>query len=384
MKKRKKLIRITTVPISLKTLLKEQLKFMRDYYDVIAISSDGDCFNQMLEEQGNPRSYRVEMSRKITPFKDLVSLFKLICIFVKERPDIVHTHTPKAGFLGMLAAWITRVPNRFHTVAGLPLLIATGNKRKVLNCIERLTNGCATRVYPNSFVMRDIMEKERLANPCKMKVIGNGSSNGIDTLFFSPDAVTKAKEELRKELGIADDEVAFIFVGRVVQDKGMNETCESMRELVNEGKKCKLIVVGNFENELNSLKPENEAFIRNNSSVKFLDFQTDVRSFLKAADVLILDSYREGFPNVVMQAGAMGLPCIVSDINGCNEIVVEGKNGLIVSPQQTKSLYEAMKKLIDNPDILVTMAKEARVMITSRYERKILWEALLEEYKTVE
>lgn len=382
--KKKKLFRITTVPISLQSLLKGQLKFMKDFYDVVVISSDGDCFDEMLKEQGNPRSYRVAMSRRITPFRDFLSLLALICIFIKERPDIVHTHTPKAGLLGMMAAWITRVPNRLHTVAGLPLLMAKGKKRKLLNFAERVTNACATKVYPNSFVMCDIMKKEKLASSEKMKVIGNGSSNGIDAEYFSSEAVKESKHELREILGIADDVVTFVYVGRVVQHKGINELCDSMRKLIAEGIRCVLIVVGNFENELNPLIPENEKFVKNDPSVRFMDFQKDVRPYMKAADVLILDSYREGFPNVVMQGGAMGLPCIVSDINGCNEIIVNGKNGLIVAPQQVEPLYEAMKKLIEAPDILAAMASKARPMIVSRYDRQIIWDSLLEEYSSVE
>lgn len=379
----KKLIRITTLAVSMQILLKDQLKFMREFYDVVAISSGDECFDKMLEEQGNPRSYRVEMSRKITPFKDLLSLFKLICIFVKERPEIVHTHTPKAGLLGMLAAWITRVPNRFHTIAGLPLLVETGPRRKLLNMVERLTNACATRVYPNSFVMRDIMVKEQLANPKKMKVIGNGSSNGIDTLFFSPDSVKKTRDELRKELDFDSNDFVFIFVGRVVKDKGINELCEAMRRLDFNHKHCKLLIVGEFENELDPLEKDNELYIHNSENVKYVGFQKDVRPFMKAADVLILDSYREGFPNVVMQGGAMGLPCIVSDINGCNEIIADGVNGLIVPPQNSTSLYDAMKKLIDSHDVFTAMAQNARQMITKRYERKIVWELLLAEYQSV-
>lgn len=154
---KKKLIRITTVPISMQSLLHGQLKFMSNHYEIVAVSSDGDCFEQMLIEQGGIEGVKIEMTRKITPFKDIKALYRLICLFRSEKPFIVHTHTPKAGLLGMLAARITGVPNRLHTIAGLPLLEATGAKRLLLDFIERLTNCCATRVYPNSFVMRQLM-----------------------------------------------------------------------------------------------------------------------------------------------------------------------------------------------------------------------------------
>ena len=163
-----KLIRITTIPDSMLGLLRGQLRFMSQYYDILAVSSGGKIFGEMLEEQG-VRGVSISMTRKITPFADLKALFLLINLFLREKPDIVHTHTPKAGILGMLAAWITRVPVRLHTVAGLPLLVARGNKRKLLNFVEWLTYACATKVYPNSFVMQQIIIANHLAKPQKIK-----------------------------------------------------------------------------------------------------------------------------------------------------------------------------------------------------------------------
>ncbi|MGL5261610.1 MAG: glycosyltransferase, partial [Bacteroides sp.] len=203
---KKKLIRITTVPQSLKNLLKGQLKFMSKYFEVVAVSSDGDCFEEMLEEQGGIRGVKINMSRKITPFQDLVSLYQLIRLFQKEKPYIVHTHTPKAGTLGMLAAWLTRVPYRIHTVAGLPLLVTTGLKRKVLDFVEKITYACATKVYPNSFALKEIISKNNFASKKKLDVIAQGSSNGIDTEFFNAASVQMTKAELRLKLGFESDD----------------------------------------------------------------------------------------------------------------------------------------------------------------------------------
>ena len=379
----KKLIRITTVPTSMRTLLKGQLKFMKQYYEVIGVSSDGECFDDMLKEQGNIKGVKIEMTRRITLLKDLKALFLLIKLFRKERPFIVHTHTPKAGLLGMIAARVANVPNRLHTIAGLPLLVATGPKRKILNITERITNSCATKVYPNSFEMMTIMESRHLANPKKMKVLCNGSTNGIDTFHFSSENISRTREDIRQSLNIKNDYFVFVFVGRVVKDKGINELVEAFKKITSEYDKCILIVVGKFEPGLDPILPENEKFIREHSSIRYVGFQSDVRPYLKTSDALVFPSYREGFPNVVMQAGAMGLPSIVSDINGCNEIIVEGMNGTIIKPCDSEALYLAMKHFMNNRNEVKSLANNARNMITSRYEQKDVWNALLEEYQNL-
>ncbi|NCT19176.1 MAG: glycosyltransferase family 4 protein, partial [Flavobacteriia bacterium] len=184
--KKNKLIRITTVPISLEKLLEYQLRFMKQYYAVIAISSDKVNLERVGKLQEVP-TFHVEMTRKITPLQDLKAVWQLYKYFKKEKPLIVHTHTPKAGTVGMLAAKLAGVPHRLHTIAGLPLLEATGGKRKLLNAVEKVTYACATKIYPNSLGLQEIIIKENFCNPNKLKVLGNGSSNGIDTTYFNPE-----------------------------------------------------------------------------------------------------------------------------------------------------------------------------------------------------
>lgn len=370
-----KLIRITTIPGSMQGLLRGQLRFMSQYYDILAVSSGGKIFEEMLEEQG-VRGVPIPMTRKITPFADLKALFLLIGLFLREKPDIVHTHTPKAGVLGMLAARITGVPVRLHTVAGLPLLVATGNKRKLLNFVEWLTYACATRVYPNSFVMQQIIIDNQLAKPDKLKVIANGSSNGIDISFFSPEASWRKFEH---SLGT----FTFCFIGRIVSDKGINELISVYSRLYNENPGIHLLLVGRFEKDLDPLLPEVEEQILHHPGINFVGWQSDVRPFLAVSDALVFPSYREGFPNVVMQAGAMGLASIVTDINGCNEIIVDGKNGVIIPSRDEEALYQTMKDFVVHPEKVKQMAANARPMIASRYEQKMVWKALLEEYRRI-
>lgn len=368
-----KLIRITTVPTSMRSLLAGQLRFMKQYYEVIAVSSGGDTFEKMLEEQ-EVRGVAITMTRKITPWADLKALVMLIRLFLREKPDIVHTHTPKAGILGMLAAWITRVPCRLHTIAGLPLLVVTGKKRKLLDFVEKLTYACATKVYPNSFVMQQIVLDLNLTKAAKLKVIANGSSNGINTEFFSPNASFK-------HLDTYDGVFTFCFVGRMVKDKGINELVHAFVRLCESNIRIRLLLVGPFEKELDPVLLEVEELILHHPAIDFVGYQPDVRPFLAASDALVFPSYREGFPNVVMQAGAMGLPSIVTDINGCNEIIREGQNGVIIPSKDEQALYEAMKRFILYPETVREMAANARPLITSRYEQQMVWDALLQEYK---
>lgn len=380
----KKIIRITTVPISLEKLLEKQLTFMSEQYEVIAISSEKDRLEKFGEENG-VRTYFIELTRQITILKDLKALWKMYRFLKKEKPFIVHSHTPKAGTIGMLAAKFARVPHRLHTVAGLPLLETTGIKRRILNFVEKITYSASTGIFPNSHGLEEIIIKEKFCNPQKLKVIGNGSSNGIDTSFFDPAHFhQKQNESFRNSLNIGENDFVFVFVGRLVTDKGINELVKAF-DLVNKSNQtAKLLLVGPRENELDPLKLETESLINSNQNIIVTGYQADVRPYFAISDILAFPSYREGFPNVVMQAGAMGLPSIVTDINGCNEIIISNENGIIIPPKNTESLTLAMLELISDKTKTKNMAKNARHIIKSNYEREVIWNALLAEYKSLD
>jgi glycosyltransferase involved in cell wall biosynthesis len=381
-----KLIRITTVPLSLQYLLKGQPRFMRAYFEVLCVSSGPAKDLEEVAKREGAKVQEVEMTRQITPFKDLKSVWKLYKLFKKEKPTIVHTHTPKAGILGVLAANLAGVPFRLHTVAGLPLMEAEGLKRFVLDTVEKLTYSFATKVYPNSKGLEEFILSHRFTNKSKVKIIGNGSSNGIDTTFFNPSLYTAdTKQELRAQLGISEKDFVFVFVGRLVSDKGINELVNAFKGLtsqtINRKTHYKLLLVGPLETELDPLQDQTLNQIESNPTIITTGFQPDVRPYFAISNALVFPSYREGFPNVVMQAGAMGLPSIVTDINGCNEIIEDGKNGLIIPPKNTKALQEKMLRLMEDEQLYKHLASNSREMITSQYEQKLVWEALLEEYK---
>jgi len=377
-----KLLRITTVPISLHKLLQGQPQYMQQKgFEVVLASAKGKEITRIKKETGLP-VYILPLTRKISPLTDLKALWQTYKLIKKHRPDIVHTHTPKAGIVGMLAAKLAGVPVRMHTVAGMPLLETKGFKRSILNVVEKLTYWSATRIYPNSYGLKNIIIKNKLAKPGKLKVIAKGSSNGIDTAHFHPEHFsTSQKEALKKQLGIKPEDMVFVFVGRLVGDKGINELIKAFEKLSGNQKNIKLLLVGNEEPELDPLQENTRKIIHTHPDIITTGWVEDVRPYLAIADIFVFPSYREGFPNVVMQAGAMELPAIVTDINGCNEIITDRLNGLIIPPKEEEALSRAMKLLLENKELRNQLAQNARPGIEANYKQEVVWEALLAEYR---
>lgn len=372
---KKKLIRISTIPGSLETLLKGQLKMLSEHYEVVAVSSPGEKM-KVLEEREGIRAVAIPMERRISLVKDIISLLRLIILFAKERPDMIHSITPKAGLLSMLAGWITRVPIRMHTFTGLVFPTATGKMRKLLIVTDRLTCFCATHINPEGEgVKRDLINYKITTKP--LHIIANGNVNGIDLEHFDRVQEVMQIAETYRKAGV----FTFCFVGRMVRDKGVNELIHSFLRLYQENNRIHLLLVGSFEKSLDPVLPEVEELILHHPAIEFVGYQSDVRPFFAASDALVFPSYREGFPNVVMQAGAMGLPSIVTDINGCNEIIKKGQNGVIIPPKDEQALYKAMERFILYPEEVREMAMNARPLIASRYEQRMVWEALLKEYE---
>lgn len=383
MEGKKILIRTTTIPRTMKGLLTGQLKFMSSYYEVIAVTSGGPIYDQMLEEQG-VRGYAVPFKRKTFSIgSDIKAFFKMIRIFRKEKPFIVHSHNSKDALICMTAGWLCRVPHRLYTVAGLS--DQSGIKGFLIDLAERVIIAFSTGVYPNSHNLMDIYLKKGWLKPSKAKVLLNGSSNGIDLDYFDEDKISKdTVKSIRDQFDCDENTMVFVFVGRVRGDKGVNEMIQAFGKLNKDCDNVKLLMVGDYEKELDPLLPETLKEIDNNDNIVFSGYQSDVRPYILASDVLILPSYREGMPNVVMQAGALNRPCIVTNINGSNEIIIEDVNGSIVPRKDTEALYNKMKEFCKNRDKVKEMGGNARELIASRYKRQDLWDALLKEYQSLE
>jgi glycosyltransferase involved in cell wall biosynthesis len=381
--KKIKLLRVTTVPISLKLLIPGQMRFMRENgIEVVAVCAQGPEIENIVFSEG-VKLELIPLTRTISPLRDLYALYLMIKLILLEKPDIIHTHTPKAGLIGMLAGYICRVPKRMHTVAGMPLMSHTGTTRFLLLTVEWLTYQCAHLILPNSIALRDYIFDHIYVNPKKVLVIGNGSSNGIDTDFFKKsEDLEKKGEELKSQLKIPDSAFIWLFIGRLVGDKGIHELIDSFVNLQKTNDRHFLILVGAFEDEKDAINRQTKDQIAEHKHIFSVGFQEDVRPWLQISDVFVFPSYREGFPNVVLQAQSMELPCIVSDINGCNEIVIDGYNGIIIPPRNAIALEEAMAQYADDFGLFQLNKSKTRKSVLKKYNRVELWNQLLKEYKS--
>lgn len=373
--KKKKIIRISTVPGSLNVFCNGQLRMLSEYFEVLAVSSPGISLSLIQKREG-VRTIAVPMERHPSVFKDIVSLIRLIFLFLKEKPDMVHSMTPKAGLLSMLAAYITRVPVRIHSFTGLVFPTSSGLKRKILMLMDSITCACATYINPESKgVAKDL--KEYGITKKKLHLIANGNIRGINLEYY--DVTDEVSFEARK---IENPSIfTFVYVGRLVKDKGINELISAFSLLTTERDDVRLFLIGPREDSLDPLDEKTIYSIENNNQIIEFGEQEDVRPFLAAADAFVFPSYREGMPNVVLEAGAMGLPAIVTDINGSNEIIESGKNGVIIPTHDIASLYETLKDWSENKSKVQKLSKNSRRMIASRYNQKMIWRATLDVYK---
>jgi len=375
-----KIFRVSTVPQSLNILLKGQLKFLNETFEITAISTFGKHLIE-VEEREKVKIHSISMERKISLLKDIISLWRLYFYFKKTKPDIIHSITPKAGLLSMIAGKFAGVPVRMHTFTGLIFPYKKGVFQKLLIIMDRLLCWAATHVYPEgNGVKYDLIKYNITSKP--LKVIANGNVNGVDLEYFNPTLFSdKEKKDLKSSLGIQEQDFVFVFVGRLVRDKGINELIEAfcLLKIPN----VKLLLVGSFEQELDPLKQNVFNEIKNNSNIIHVGFQKDVRPYFAVSNALVFPSYREGFPNVVLQAGAMSIPSIVTNISGCNEIITDGFNGIVIEAKNSNSIYNGMKLILNDITLYNKFQKNSRHLIQEKYEQKIVWEALKEEYLNI-
>ena len=366
---KKKIIRATTVPESLTSFCKGMLRELSDEYEVIALSSPGKSLEKVAQQEG-VRTIEVPMQRHISLGSDLRSLWRMWKVLRKEKPAMVHSMTPKAGLICMMAGWLARVPRRVHTFTGLVWPTATGIKRRILMATDWLTCACATHVIPEGEgVKNDLLTHHITRKP--IKVLGYGNVRGIDLNYYQP-------QGKKQHQGFT-----FVFVGRIVKDKGINELVAAFDRLHNEFNDVRLVLVGRREDDLDPVLPETLERINRGEGIEAVGNQSDVRPFYNDADALVFPSYREGFPNVVIEAGAMGLPSIVTDINGSREIIIDGENGVIIPSKDQEALYQAMRDFVEHPDTVAAMASKARELVASRFEQGYVRQCLYDFYHQI-
>jgi glycosyltransferase involved in cell wall biosynthesis len=374
-----KIVRITTVPISLRKLLPGQLKFMNRYFEMFAISSS-DSHLEIFEKEEGVKVLKVNMKRRPSIFDDAVALFNLLFVLNRIKPLIVHSHTPKAGLLGMIASYLLGVKVRIHTVAGIPWVNMAGFNRYLFFCFEWLTYKLSTHVLSNSVNQLDFIISSGLIKKDKISVIGNGSSNGIDLSYFElNDLIVKIGEEIKSKLEINNEKV-IIFVGRIVKDKGIEDLINAFELIEQDFVDIKLLLVGPEEDHLDPISELIKNKILLNNNIISTGYVEDVRPYYAIADILAFPSHREGFPNVLLQAGAMNLPIVASNINGCNEIIKDNENGILFPAGDHIALYKSINKLLTDSEYFNYLKINSRKIIAANYDQLVFWDNLKNYY----
>lgn len=369
---------VTTVPDTMAIILGGQPRHLAEQFELSLITSPGDLLARIEAQEGLPVS-TVAMERGIHPIKDLVSIWRMIRTLRRQRLDLVHSYTPKAGLVTMLAAWLCRVPVRVHTFTGLIFPTASGFKQWVLIWVDRLICACATHIVPEGEGVKQDLKHYRITSK-PLQVIGHGNIAGVDTAYFDPEnsEVEKAAQTLKETLALEPDSVIFCFIGRLNQDKGIAELFEAFTALPTQSH---LLLVGGLDNSAPIPEALQKA-LEKHPRVHTLGFMDDIRPALVLSKILVLPSYREGFPNVVLQAGAMKLPVIATDINGCNEVIEPGFNGWLVPARDAKALQKAMQSAMQTPEAdLASMGQHARERIKARFERIEHWRRMENFYR---
>ena len=373
---KKKIIRATTVPMSLKAFCDGMLKELSGKYEVVAVSSPGEDLEWVAAHEG-VRTRAVPMERHISLWNDLKSLIRMVGVFRREKPYMVHSMTPKAGLTCMVAGWLTGVPVRVHTFTGLVWPTSTGLKRKILKTTDKILCACATHIIPEG---QGVMDDLRNGNITKkpMKVLGYGNVKGVDMEVFDPERF-KNNDNLTPN---PNRPFTFIFVGRIVGDKGVNELVEAFTQLHEKYQQTKLVLVGPYEEHLDPVSELTLSRIKANPAIEAVGrkFGDDLLVEYMKSDCHVLPSYREGFPNTPLEAGALGLPNIVTDINGAREIVVDGENGLVVPSKDANALYTAMERMLTDDALREKIKQNARPMIESRFEKGFVRKCLYDFY----
>jgi glycosyltransferase involved in cell wall biosynthesis len=374
------LLHVTTVPMTL-GFLRGQTGYMQQRgFRVHALSSPGPELGAFAEREGVEVS-AVEMSRRITPLRDLLAVGRLVRRLRRIRPAIVHATTPKGGLLGMIAAAVYGAPVRLYHIRGLNLLGATGWKRRLLWAGDWLACRLAHQVLCVSHSVRQEAVKAGVCGPDKIKVLLGGSGNGVDaTGRFYPDAEGGSnRRRTRARFGIPDDATVIGFVGRIVRDKGIVELVEAWKELRQAHPELHLLLVGPFEPE-DPVPAATEVVLREDPRVHLAGLDWNTPPLYAAMDIVALPSYREGLPNVPLEAAAMRLPVVATRIPGCVDAVADGSTGVLVPPRDAATLGAALSAYVEDPGLRVRHGTAGRTRVLREFRQELMWEAMHQEY----
>lgn len=346
-------------------------------FRVLLLSSPGPLLDITAAREG-VEPIALPMRRSIAPFADLVALCRLWQLIGKYRPDLVEFSTPKAGLLGTLAAWLRGVPRRVYMLRGLKLETTFGLKRRILLAAEKLAARCAHVVLCNSESLRAETLALRIAPSSKLRLLGEGSSNGVDINRFSP-----GRSPVREQLGIPRGVPVVGFAGRLTRDKGLPELCEAFDLILCAEPTTRLLLVGWFDVAEDALDPGIRNRILSHPNIYCTGFVPDAAPYYRAMDLLVLPTWREGFPNVVLEAAATGIPVVTTESTGARDSVLPEITGLMIPPGYPDAIYEAVMKLIRDPTRRRRMGRAARAWILEHYVEARVVTMTVDYYKSL-
>lgn len=379
-----RLVRMTAASMALKVSTRGQPRYMSQHgFEVTMISSDGWELPSVIALEKVPH-ITVNLTRKLSPFTDARSIWKLYRLFKKIKPDIIHTENLKANLCGLIAGWMAGVPVRIQTMAGLVSPTKKGLKGWLVRQAEIISFWFATDVWPNSYSSLEYMQKTRMVNPKKARVIGRGSTNGIDLERFNPDAIIPERlAEIKKTVNWQPTNKILLFVGRMVREKGVEELVAAFEKIQDQYPDIKLVFLGPEEADLDPLSADTLHAIKQNPRILHIEWTDEVEYYLAISTLFVFPSYREGFPNVIMQAGAMNCPVVCSNALGNIDIIRQKENGILHQVQDTDALVEALCFALDNPELVKQYAACLHHEMVNYFNRYSIYELYIREYHTL-
>ena len=375
-----KLVHITTTPLTL-VFLRGQVRYMSEQgMSVHAVSSPGDLLDAFGRDE-LIAVHEIRMGRRLTPLGDMRAFVELTKLFRELRPTIVHGHTIKGGLLGMIAAWITGVPLRIYHLHGLMYPVKQGASRRILRWIEKLPALCSHHILCVSPSVARIAVQDAFVRAEKIDVLLSGSANGVDADHrFNPGRLgNEARAKARTMIGCPEHALVMGYVGRIVRDKGMEELVRAWKNLSRDYPNLQLVIAGPFEAE-DPLSPESTSVLRSDPRVHVLGWVDHMPEVYSALDLVILPSYREGFPNVPLEAAAMALPVVATDVGGTADAVVDGTTGTLVPPRDAEALERAVRVYLEDAELRRRHGTAGRDRVLREFRQEPLWKTLYRKY----
>lgn len=377
-----KICRIATVPFFLQNHLRGQIvATVAAGHEVTLISSEGPEMGALSAIHGI-RFFPIEIPRKISPWQDLKAGWQLYRLFRTMRFDIVHSTTPKAGMVTAIAAYLAGVPVRLHTFTGQVWMEKKGLVRFLAKNGDRMTALFTTQCYADSPSQREYILQAGVVARQKIRVIGKGSLAGVDLTRFNSEVWAARKGAIRSELNLSPETQVITFIGRMAKDKGIDELISAFGMLDKETRSgLALLFVGPREADWMTLSAETRRAIEDDPSIKFVGYSSEPERYLAITDIFCLPSYREGFGNVVIEAAAMGVATVGTDIVGLRDAIVDGVTGMLVPPKDAVALSRALLKLLQDSGLRNIMGAKAQARVRQDYDASKVNAAVLEEYE---